>query len=46
MITTVGSASIYHLIQIQEKEKGKKEKRKTNFLLVMRTLRTYSLNNF
>lgn len=43
MITTIGSANIHCLICIHYKEKKKGKK---CFLLVMRTLRTYSLNKF
>ena len=42
MITTIGSANIYHLVYNKKKRK-KKEK---NFLFVLRTLGIYSLNNF
>ena len=41
MMTIVGLVNIHHLIQIQLKKKKEK-----NFLLVMKTLRPYYLNNF
>ena len=40
MITTIGSANIHHLIELVKRKKHRKE-----FLVVIRTLRMYSLNN-
>ena len=43
-MTSVGSANIYLLAEIQEKLKQEEKKKGKGFLLVMKTLRIYSVN--
>ena len=43
-MTSVGSANIHLLVEIQEKLKKEEKKKGKGFLLVMKTLRIYSVN--
>ena len=43
-MTSVGSANIHLLVEIQEKLKKEEKKKGKVFLLVMKTLRIYSVN--
>ena len=44
MMASVGSANIHLLSEIQEKLKKEEKKKGKGFLLVMKTLRIYSVN--